>query len=73
MLSNDIFINALLNSHACAVIVSEENDEPIIVPADKQGKFCVAMDPLDGSSNIDCNVSTGGLAPCGPAPRCLAL
>jgi hypothetical protein len=23
------------------------------------GKFCVAFDPLDGSSNIDCNVSTG--------------
>lgn len=23
------------------------------------GKYCVAFDPLDGSSNIDCNVSTG--------------
>ena len=23
------------------------------------GRFCVAFDPLDGSSNIDCNVSTG--------------
>jgi len=23
------------------------------------GPFCVAFDPLDGSSNIDCNVSTG--------------
>ena len=24
-----------------------------------QGKYCIATDPLDGSSNIDCNVSTG--------------
>ena len=59
VLSNDIFVNALINSGACAVLVSEENDEPIIVPKDKQGRFCVAFDPLDGSSNIDCNVSTG--------------
>eukprot|EP00306_Pavlova_sp_CCMP459_P008781 CAMPEP_0185160854 /NCGR_PEP_ID=MMETSP1139-20130426/4043_1 /TAXON_ID=298111 /ORGANISM="Pavlova sp., Strain CCMP459" /LENGTH=358 /DNA_ID=CAMNT_0027726073 /DNA_START=68 /DNA_END=1144 /DNA_ORIENTATION=- len=59
VLSNDIFINALLNCHACAVLVSEENDEPIIVPPEMQGKYCVAFDPLDGSSNIDCNVSTG--------------
>jgi fructose-1,6-bisphosphatase I len=59
VLSNDIFVNALQNSGACAVLVSEENETPIVVPADKQGRFCVAFDPLDGSSNIDCNVSTG--------------
>lgn len=28
-------------------------------PENCSGKFCVAFDPLDGSSNIDCNVSTG--------------
>ena len=54
-----MFVNALYNSHVCAVLVSEEDDEPIIIPEDKAGKFCVAFDPLDGSSNIDCNVSTG--------------
>lgn len=59
VLSNDIFISALVNSGACSVLVSEENEEPIIVPAEKAGRFCVAFDPLDGSSNIDCNVSTG--------------
>lgn len=59
VLSNDIFISALVNSGACAVLVSEENEDPIIVPQEKQGRFCVAFDPLDGSSNIDCNVSTG--------------
>lgn len=59
VLSNDMMINALVNSGVCAVLVSEENEEPIIVPKEKAGKFCVAFDPLDGSSNIDCNVSVG--------------
>ncbi len=59
VLSNEMFVNALYNSHVCAVLVSEENDDPIIVPPEMAGRFCVAFDPLDGSSNIDCNVSTG--------------
>jgi len=59
VLSNDIFINALVKSGSCAVLVSEENEDPIIVPEEHAGRFCVAFDPLDGSSNIDCNVSTG--------------
>jgi fructose-1,6-bisphosphatase I len=54
-----MMINALVHSGVCCVLVSEENEHPIIVPADKAGKFCVAFDPLDGSSNIDCNVSVG--------------
>ena len=59
VLSNDIMINALVHSGVCCVLVSEENEEPIYIPESKQGKFCVAFDPLDGSSNIDCNVSVG--------------
>lgn len=59
VMSNDMMINALVNSGVCAVLVSEENEEPIIVPKNKAGKYCVAFDPLDGSSNIDCNVSVG--------------
>jgi len=59
VLSNDIFIDALVNSGTCAVLISEENEEPIFVPKEKAGRFIVAFDPLDGSSNIDCNVSTG--------------
>ena len=59
VLSNDIFVNALLKSGSCCVLVSEENEEPIIVPEKDAGRFCVCFDPLDGSSNIDCNVSTG--------------
>ncbi|GMH98945.1 hypothetical protein TrVE_jg3045 [Triparma verrucosa] len=59
VMSNDIMINALRNSGVCSVLVSEEDEEPIIVPEGMQGKYCVAFDPLDGSSNIDCNVSVG--------------
>jgi fructose-1,6-bisphosphatase I len=59
VMSNDMMINALVNSGVCCILVSEENEEPIIVPESKAGKFCVAFDPLDGSSNIDCNVSVG--------------
>jgi len=59
VLSNDMFVNALYNSHACCVLVSEECEDPLIVPPEMAGKYCVAFDPLDGSSNIDCNVSTG--------------
>ena len=54
-------ISALLNSHCCGVLVSEENEEPIIVEKAKAGRLCVAFDPLDGSSNIDCARA--------PAPR----
>mmetsp|Transcript_12392 Transcript_12392/g.16318 ORF Transcript_12392/g.16318 Transcript_12392/m.16318 type:complete len:341 (+) Transcript_12392:31-1053(+) len=59
VLADDMMINALVNSGVCSVLVSEEKEEPIIVPPGRSGKFCVAFDPLDGSSNIDCNVSVG--------------
>ncbi|KAL3911559.1 MAG: hypothetical protein SGILL_007233, partial [Bacillariaceae sp.] len=59
VLSNEMMINALVSSGVCSVLVSEENEEPIFVTGKKSGKYCVAFDPLDGSSNIDCNVSVG--------------
>ena len=59
VLSNEMFVNALYNSRVCAVLVSEEDEDAILVPEEMSGKYCVAFDPLDGSSNIDCNVSTG--------------
>ena len=37
VLSNEMFVNSLYNSHACAILVSEENDEPIIVPPHMAG------------------------------------
>ncbi|DAZ96360.1 TPA: hypothetical protein N0F65_008010 [Lagenidium giganteum] len=60
VLANDIFINSLKFSTKIEVMVSEENAEPILVENTTTGtQYCIAFDPLDGSSNIDCNVSTG--------------
>lgn len=36
-------------------------DDPISVPSDKRGPFLTIFDPLDGSSNIDVNVSVGSI------------
>lgn len=55
------FIAALRASGECCGIISEENKE-IITFYDhlvKDAKYIVCMDPLDGSSNIDVNVSIG--------------
>lgn len=59
--ANEKLIECLRNSGECAGIASEEMDEfinfePIGV---KEPKYVVVFDPLDGSSNIDVNVSVG--------------
>lgn len=56
--SNDQMIHALSRSGNVCMIISEENDDPIVT-RHQMGKYIVAMDPLDGSSNIDVNVSIG--------------
>ncbi|KAK3098681.1 hypothetical protein FSP39_021929 [Pinctada imbricata] len=61
VLANDLFINMLKSSYLTCLLVSEENDQAIVVETDKQGKYIVAFDPLDGSSNIDCLVSIGSI------------
>lgn len=59
--ANNEFIKALKNGGQVCAIVSEENDKLITFDNDmsNQGKYVVAMDPLDGSSNIEVNVSIG--------------
>lgn len=52
------FIRALKNGGEVCAIVTEE-DEDIITTENDHGKYVVALDPLDGSSNIDVNVSIG--------------
>ena len=59
VVANDIMIENLIHSYSCNVLLSEENDEPIRVPATYSGIYSVAFDPLDGSSNIDCNGPIG--------------
>ncbi|CAD5216426.1 unnamed protein product [Bursaphelenchus okinawaensis] len=59
VLSNELMINMLKSSYSVCAMVSEENDEIIMVDANREGKYIVTFDPLDGSSNIDCLVSIG--------------
>ncbi|KIY70922.1 inositol phosphatase [Cylindrobasidium torrendii FP15055 ss-10] len=59
VLSDDIMVNALRASGKCAVLVSEERENAIIIEEKNRGKYCVVFDPLDGSSNIDAGVNVG--------------
>lgn len=54
-----IFVDVLKASGCVAVMASEEEDELIHVPTNLAGSYVVMFDPLDGSSNIDANVSIG--------------
>ncbi|WP_419814529.1 fructose-bisphosphatase class I [Glacieibacterium sp.] len=56
LLADDRFLTALQDS-AVGVYASEEMHEPVVVGADRS--LALAIDPLDGSSNIDANVSVG--------------
>lgn len=58
VIANIRFIRALKNGGEACAIISEE-DEDIIYTGNDQGKYVVAMDPLDGSANIDVNVPVG--------------
>ncbi|CAM1342737.1 class 1 fructose-bisphosphatase [Tenacibaculum amylolyticum] len=60
--ANDKFIQTLTNRNIVCGIASEEEDDFIIVNSqdeNHQNKYVVLIDPLDGSSNIDVNVSVG--------------
>ena len=59
--ANEQFIAAFKAGGEVCAIASEENEEIISINTDisKNAKYVVAIDPLDGSSNIDVNVSIG--------------
>ncbi|XP_040998815.1 fructose-1,6-bisphosphatase, cytosolic [Juglans microcarpa x Juglans regia] len=59
VLSNEVFVKALISSGRTCILVSEEDEEATFVEASKRGRYAVVFDPLDGSSNIDCGVSIG--------------
>lgn len=76
IITNDIMANHLALSGLVAGMGSEEVDDPIDVPAKERGEYLLMFDPLDGSSNIDVNISVGTIfsilkAPmgCKAAPR----
>ncbi len=59
--ANERMIDFLGNSGECCGIASEELESFVSLPdiESKQAKYVVVIDPLDGSSNIDVNVSVG--------------
>jgi fructose-1,6-bisphosphatase I len=57
IISNDIVLAHLKNNTKVSLLVSEEMDDAVELAAD--GPFIVATDPLDGSSNLDVNVTVG--------------
>ncbi len=60
LISNDFMIDALKWTGHLAGMVSEEEDDPITIPSQyPRGKYLVLFDPLDGSSNIDVNLTVG--------------
>lgn len=75
IISNDYMINALTWTGHLAGMASEEDDEPIEIPVQyPRGKYLALFDPLDGSSNIEVNLTVGtifsilccdhGITPC---------
>ena len=74
VISNDIFLRTFEYGGHLAGMASEELEEPYQIPSDYPlGKYLLAFDPLDGSSNIDINAPVGSIfsvlkAPAGTQP-----
>lgn len=62
VLSNQLFVRATEWGGQLAGMVSEEMEAPYVLPPQHpRGKYLLLFDPLDGSSNIDVNVSVGSI------------
>ncbi|MFC1655621.1 fructose-1,6-bisphosphatase [Patescibacteria group bacterium] len=61
VLSNQIFVKELEDSHLTSCLASEEMEEICKIPLEKQGKYAVVFDPLDGSSLVNANFSIGSI------------
>jgi fructose-1,6-bisphosphatase I len=57
--ANEVIKRCLAFRGNVAVLGSEEWPEPLVIEGGESGKYVVLVDPLDGSSNIDVNVSVG--------------
>jgi fructose-1,6-bisphosphatase len=62
VMANDIFVRTNEWGGQLAGMLSEERETPYPIPAEHpRGKYLLLFDPLDGSSNIDVNVSVGSI------------
>jgi fructose-1,6-bisphosphatase I len=66
VIANELFVQGLSKSRVVCGLASEEMDHAVDVPGG--ARLLVAFDPLDGSSNIDVNVSIGSIFSVLPAP-----
>jgi fructose-1,6-bisphosphatase I len=66
IIANELFVQGLSKSKAVCGLASEEVDHAMDVPGG--ARLLAAFDPLDGSSNIDVNVSIGSIFSVLPAP-----
>lgn len=57
VISNDLLKQVLLANRSVAGIASEEEED--VIAGNEEGQYLVTFDPLDGSSNIDVNVTVG--------------
>ncbi|XYI01337.1 class 1 fructose-bisphosphatase [Sorangium sp. So ce1128] len=57
--ANETLLSVLGRRGHCAAVVSEELGELRLLSTDPRAKYLVVVDPLDGSSNIDVNISIG--------------
>jgi fructose-1,6-bisphosphatase I len=57
--ANDTLVRCLGYRGNVGILVSEEDEEPHVIQEAESGKYIVLFDPLDGSSNINANVSIG--------------
>ena len=62
VIANDTFVNVLQSSGCVCALASEEMEKPIILSGNQpRGQYMVLFDPLDGSSNTDCNMPLGAI------------
>jgi fructose-1,6-bisphosphatase I/sedoheptulose-1,7-bisphosphatase len=62
LVANEMFVRTHERGGTLAAMVSEEMEEVWNIPEDQpRGRYLLAFDPLDGSSNIDVNVSVGSI------------
>jgi fructose-1,6-bisphosphatase I len=60
VVANEVLVEANEWGGSLAAMVSEEMDQPYCIPNRyPRGEFLLLMDPLDGSSNLDVNISVG--------------
>src|SRR5881397_2248644 len=60
LFAHDTLQHAIQHTGRVCIMASEEDEQPMLVPPNsRSGKYVILYDPLDGSTNIDVNVSIG--------------